>query len=451
MLPLFLPVTQTPPKDKVSELILREMKRLKTPGLTLTVVRNGKLVRKGAYGLSDVELNVKADYEDVFEIGSITKQFTAAGLLLLVEDGKLSLDDPVGKWLDDVPAAWKDIQLRSLAHQTSGIPDYAFVPGLGIVENFDRATWMTKMAALPMDFPTGVAWGYSNSNYALLGWVIEKASGQPYTKFMGDRVLKPLGLTKTKFADGLPVTRRAHGYLFNEGKLYLSTPMGGSIQSDGTLLSTAGDMAKWDAAIRTRKLLKPTSYDEWFSPARLASGRTRPYGMGWFLAAPKMPAYNGHGGNSSGYGAGIARFDKDKLTVIVLTNVYPFPGEALARSVAEVIDPSLKPTTPVPIATDPDPARTERVKAAIAALAANNPDETLLEPEVSAPMLTERAKRSTAFAPLAKLDSVLYCGATPEGRDTWLTYRIKAGDRSWTALLLWSNENKLAQIVLRRA
>ncbi|CAN5554361.1 serine hydrolase domain-containing protein [soil metagenome] len=450
MFPLLLSLAPPPPKDRVTELVQREMEHNHAPGLTLIVLRNGKVIRRGAYGKVDLELGIKADYDDIFEVGSMTKQFTSAALLTLVEAGTVSLGDTVGKWIPDAPEAWKNITLRSLAHHTSGIPDYAFVPGLGLTDSFDRATWMTKMAILAMDFPPGVAWGYSNSNYALLGWVIEKASGQPYAAYVTDRILKPLGMTKSQFITGLPVKHRAHGYMWEEGKLINALPSSASIESDGTLMSCAGDLAKWDLAIRGRKLLKPTSYDEWFSPARLASGRTRPYGMGWFLALPKSPGYVGHGGNSAGYGSGIARYDKNQLTVIVLTNVYPFPGEALAKSIAELIDPTLKPPIPVPQATDPDPVRTERVKQALMALAANNPDETLLEPEITAPMKTERAKRSVSFAPLAKIDEAKFCGAAQDGRDIWLTYRLRAGERAWTALVLWSNEGKMAQLVLRR-
>lgn len=449
MLPLFLPAA--PPKDKVTELVQREMERNHAPALTLIVTKNGKVVRRGAYGMADVEKGIKADYDDVFEIGSMTKAFTGAALLLLVEEGKLTLNDTIGQWVPDAPEAWRGIKLRNLAHHTSGIPDYAFVEGIGLIDKFDRATWMTKMAAIPMDFPTGMAWGYSNSNYALLGWAIEKAAGVPYTAFVTDRILKPLKMTKTGFIGEKPVERQATGYMWDEGKLVLSPRSSASIQSDGTLLSCASDLAKWDLAIRNRKLLKPASYDEWFSPAYLASGRTRPYGMGWFLTAPKSVPYTGHGGNSAGYGAGMARYEKDKLTVAVLTNVYPFPGEALAKSIAETIDPSLKPVVPTPHATDPDPIRTERVKAALAALASNNPDESLLEPDITAPMKTERGKRSAAFAPLAKLDAVQFCGASASGRDIWLTYRLKSGERAWTALLLWSQGGKLAQVVLRRA
>lgn len=121
-----------------------------------------------------------ATVEDAYEIGSITKSFTAIAAMTLVEEGKLSLDDPVSKYIPEAPEAWKPILVRNLLHQTSGLKDYAFIPGIGLADEYDRAKWMGEMTKLPLDFTAGLTWAYSNSNYALLGWIIEKAAGQPY-------------------------------------------------------------------------------------------------------------------------------------------------------------------------------------------------------------------------------------------------------------------------------
>ena len=347
------------------------MKRQKVPGLSFAIMRNGKMVRSGAFGLADVEHGVKAQVGDVYEIGSITKQFTSAALLLLIEDGKVNLEETVKTYVPEVPDAWAQVTLRDLAYQTSGIPEYAFVPEIGLVDDFDKAKWLAKMKDFPLDFPTGTAWAYSNSNYALLGWVIEKASGKPYTEFVNERIFKPLKMDSTRFLKPTDIVkRRSHGYLMS-GQDMVRAPFGGaSIDSDGSIASTVYDMVKWDAALRKRELFKPSSFALMWAPAVLKSGRARPYGMGWFLTTPGAPSYVGHGGNSVGYSAGLSRYEKDGRSVVIMCIVYPIGGEARAKRIAETIDPSLRPSIPTE-SSDPDTARTERVKLAIAALVEN--------------------------------------------------------------------------------
>jgi hypothetical protein len=185
-----------------------------------------------------------------------------------------------------------------------------------------------------------------------------------------------------------------------------------------------------------------------WSPAVLNSGRKRLYGAGWFLAQYKSPAYVGHPGNSSGYSAGIARYTDSRLTVIILCNVYAINGEALAKNVAEAIDPSLKPRIPAPVA-DRDPARTGRVRNALAKLASGDPDEAIIDPDLSVILRTQRAKTFGLFPQLKKIEMLSYAGEEPLGQDTLLTYRISASGNMYTAFLLWSRTGKLAQIILR--
>lgn len=436
--------------DEIDNYVTGVMKAQKVPAIVIGIVKDGKLIRKQAYGKVDLELDVDAKPDDVYEIGSITKQFTAAATLMLVEEGKLKLDDSVTKYVDGCPDTWKPITIRHMLYQISGLKDYAFVPNLGIVAEFDRATFMREMSALPLDFDPGVTWAYSNTNYALLGFVIEKAAGKPYTEFVTDRIFKPAGMDHTFFGDSMTVRpRRAHGYMTYQGQILRAQAGAGSIDSDGSINSTIEDMAKWDAVLRDHKLLKESSYKLMWAPATLNSGRTRPYGTGWFLPDPSMDQeYVGHGGNSSGYSAGFARYRDKGLTVIMLSNLYPVGGEAFCQRIAEIIDPSVKPTVPSE-QPDPDATRTGKVKEAILTFASGKQDATVLEPEVLAPMKTQRAAMNPTWTAISKMTALKFAGSTSKGKDTMLTYKVVTPDRVFTAYVLWSSAGKIAQMAVR--
>jgi D-alanyl-D-alanine carboxypeptidase len=409
------------------------------------------LIDSRAYGKADLELDVKTEVGDKFEIGSISKQFTAFGALLLMDEGKLSLDDPVSKYIPEAPASWSKVTLRHMLYQISGLPEYALVKGIGLVDEFDRKKFLEEITKLPLDFEPGVAWAYSNTNYALMGWVIENVSGKPYTTFMTERVFKPLGMTETTFSNPYEIIpRRARGYLADQGRVLRSKYSSASINSDGTIISNVADMAKWDEALLQRKLLKPSTYDLMWSGGKLNSGRTRPYGTGWNLTAFGARPYVGHAGNSAGYSAGFARYLEPKLSVVVLCNLYPISGEGLARQIAENLDPSLKYKAPNGL-NDPNSARTEKVKSALLKLAEGSPDESLLETEVTAPMKTSRAKMfgPGAMAALKTMTSMAFAGETPEGKDTWVSYLVITPTRDFVVSVLYTEKGKVAQTILR--
>lgn len=453
MLSLLIPIAVA--ADPIDTVVRREMTAQKIPGLTVAVIRNGKLTTKRAYGLSDLELNTKTEPDDLFEIGSMTKQFTAFLTMLLVQDGKVGLDDPISKYVDKTPDAWSGIKIRNLLNQTSGLPEYVALPGLGLADEFTKEKWFDTVGKQPMDFAPGTTWAYSNTNYALLGFIIEKAGGKPYTEQLTERVLKPAGMTSTRFQDIYQIwPRRAHGAIRQpDGSLMRVAGMLGSIQSDGTLVSTVGDLAKWDGLLRDRKLLNAEGYKTIWTPAVLNDGRTRPYGMGWFLQAPDGPAYVGHGGNSVGYSAGIARYrdgQKDSLTVVVLGNVYAFSGEELAKRIAEGIDPSLKLPVPKAAASDPDPSRTAHVREMLERLAANKPAEADLTDSMAAPLKGWRAQQFPPYKVLSGIEAADYVREDKLGSDLRLVYRLKTGGRWMTAYLTMTPEGRFAAVQLRR-
>jgi len=436
--------------DTVDDVVAREMQRAKIPGLSLGIMRNGKLIRKQAYGLADIELQAPAGENDLYEIGSMTKQFTAFLTLMLVEEGKVGLDDPVSKYVPEAPESWKEITVRNLLNQNSGIPEYALLAGTRLTDSFTREQWMKNITVLPLDFPAATTWAYSNSNFALLGWIIEKAGGKDYTEQLTERVLAPLGMTSTRFEDlNEVIPRRSHGYYPQpDGALIKLQGAANAIQSDGTLMSNVEDLAKWDAALRDRKLLKPESYSLLWSPGKLKDGRTRPYGMGWFLAAPGSAPVVYHMGASVGYGGCITRYRDGDLSVVVLTNLYGGAPELIARKVAEAIDPTVAPEKPSPMA-DPKPERTQDVKSVLERLGSGVADPAVMEQELIAPLKTGRAQAFPQYRDLAKIEALDFAGEAKRGGDTMITYRLKNAQRTLTAYVVWSPEGKLAQLFLR--
>lgn len=447
---LFISLFGLASADVIDDFVKAELARTKSPSIAIGIVKNGVLVKHEVYGKSDVEKNLDAKKGGLYEIGSITKQFTAFATMMLVEDGKLKLEDPISKHIPESPKAWEQIRIRDLVYQTSGLPDYAFEQGIGLIDDFNRAKWMDIMTKLPLDFEPGVAWAYSNSNYALLGWIIDKASGSSYMTFMKERILKPLGMTNTVFSSPTFANEfRTTGYLNSNSQVIVAPRTPASINSDGTIMSNVEDMVKWDAALRERKLLKPKSFDLYMKATTLKSGRWRPYAMGLNVSLPGTEPYYGHGGNSVGYSAGYACYPKAKISVIVMGNIYAFAGEPMAKQIAELYEPSLKPTSPVAKA-DPDAKRTNALKHALAAVGNGKVDEALLEPEVTAPMKTRRAGMAAGgLAPFRSIEKLDFVGEIAVGKDKLLTYKVVTKTRDFVGTFLWSAGGKLAMATLR--
>lgn len=436
--------------DAIDDFVNAEMKRLHIPGMTLGIVQKGKVIRSAAYGIADVELNTPVTIDSVFEIGSVTKQFTAFATMMLVEEGKLRLDDSVSKYVPELPETWKGVTIRHALYQNSGLPEYAMVPGIGLVDSYDRKTWFEKITAVPVDFAPGTAWAYSNTNYALLGFVIEKVAGKPYAEFMAEKVLTPLGMKNSVYVDPyMVVPNRAHGFIF-QGGLARAPYSGQGIVSDGTLASTIADMAVWDNALREKKLLKPESYAMMWSPAKTNAGHLRAYGTGWFLSMPWEPEFVAHHGASSGYSSAFVRYKKDDTTIILLANLYSGAPNAMAKTIAGMFDPALKSTNPSPVASDPDKGRTDKIKAALAKVATDTKDNDLLEPDITVNMGTARSRMGpNPFASLAKVAKMEFAGTSGYGDDTWITYLVTTEDkRDLVVRALWTPTGKVAQVAM---
>jgi len=285
------------------------------------VVKDGKPIKTECYGVANLEWNEPVSTDTVFEMGSVTKQFTAACILLLAEDGKLALDDKISQRLKSTPPAWSNITIRHLLTHTSGITNYTVIEGFELSKHLTQRQFIEKIGVYPLSFQPGDSWSYCNTGYNLLGFIVENASGKGYWDFLRERILQPLQMTNTsKRLPSVIVPHRAAGYeLTNHVHINRDYDLT-DLFSAGAIISTITDMAKWDAALDGDKLLKASSLEQWWTPAKLNDGKLKNYGFGWFLDPLDGHKNIGHGGATSGFSTTIQRFPDDKLSILILTN-----------------------------------------------------------------------------------------------------------------------------------
>ncbi len=308
--------------DPADDFIRGAMDSHHIPGVALMVLRDGQPVKTAAYGFANLELKVPVTSETVFEIGSLTKQFTAAGILLLAQEDKLTVEDTLAKHLPEIPPAWTNVTLRHLLNHTSGIKSYTGLDGFELTKHQTREQFIRKLAAQPMEFQPGEKYKYCNSGYSLLGYVIEAASGKRYWEFLAERVFRPLGMNAT--TDRNPrqiILNRASGYEQTTNHVHINRDYDlTDVFSAGAIVSTVGDLAKWNAALDTDKLLTAASKELWWTPGKLSDGKTIDYGFGWRIGTQDGHRTIRHSGSTSGFSATLQRYPDDKLAVIILTN-----------------------------------------------------------------------------------------------------------------------------------
>ncbi len=340
-------------KQELEKYLQEEMKKQQIPGLSFAIVLDGKIIDSGALGLANVGLKVPATLHSKFNIGSIGKTFTATSIMLLQRDGKLSIDDPVNKYFDSLPENWNTITIKHLLTHTSGIrdycqdhPDYPLLSGAtgeGLEERkieISELQFIKLATTDPLNFTPGERFAYSNSNYFLLGFIIQKVSGQSLSEFMNEWLFTPAGMTET-MRENVPaiVPDRATGYNLNDSNIlingaYISNFY--SSQGDMGIITTAKDLTKWIIALEDGKILDKENLNQMWTPCKLKSGFEPmdafgsysygySYGLGWELNCHNGYIENGHGGDfMNGFSAKFVHFPEKKLTVVVLTNLQPW-------------------------------------------------------------------------------------------------------------------------------
>jgi CubicO group peptidase (beta-lactamase class C family) len=338
-------MTASAQSDKIDDYVKAQLATQKIPGLSLAVVKNGEVVKAQGYGLSNLELKVPATADTIYQSGSVGKQFTATLVMMLVEDGRMSLADPIAKYIPSAPAIWKDITIRHLLTHTSGISNKLY-DQIDMRLDYSEDELVKKIASLPLDFQPGANWNYSNPGYLTLGVIVRKATGRFYGDLLREKIFAPLGMTTARIiSEDDIVLNRAAGYRLVEGQWknqrFVSPVL--NTTADGSLYLTVRDMAKWDAALYTEKLLKRSSLDLMWTPVKLNDGTTRPYGFGWRFGEVRGHKIIEHGGSWQGFMTAIARYVDDRLTVVVLTNCACAKPEDIAHSVAGLYNADLAP------------------------------------------------------------------------------------------------------------
>lgn len=339
-----------PSTDALAEMdrhIQRYMTDNNIPGGLVAVASRGQVVHLETYGLANVELSVPVNDSTAFEIGSISKQFVSAAIMLLVQEGKIGLETPIHEYLPALPSEWVGVTIRQLLTHTSGIPDYEEIRTYDVYRFRLTPEEVIQIAhSRPMDFDPGQGRYYSNTGYFLLSMIIERIEGRPLGQVLESRIFGPLDMMQTRMADPEDIIRhRASGYWVNKvGELINRNPTEtSSTLGAGGILSSVYDLAKWDEALYGDQLLSAASKASMWSPAILPNGDNTEYGFGWRVMPYKGLTSQSHGGQVAGFVANFSRFPDQETVFIVFLNRYRVSSDRIKRAVLHTFMPGLGP------------------------------------------------------------------------------------------------------------
>ncbi len=316
-------------------------------GCAALVAKNGQIIYQKAFGMANLELNVPMQPDMVFRIGSITKQFTAVAILQLMEQGKLSLQDDITKFIPDYPTQAYTITIEHLLTHTSGIKSYTSITDYikNVRTDMKPEELIAQFKNQPMEFAPGTKWNYNNSGFFLLGYIIEKITGKTYAEYIQENFFTPLGMTSSCYgSDTKIIKNRAYGYqpgddgVRNSDYCSMTQPY-----SAGSIMSTVGDLFKWHQAVHSYKLVKKETIDKAFTEYKLANGDGTGYGYGWFLSQLQGSPTIEHGGGIFGYlTSSIYLPEEDVFVALFSNNVGKAPELTALKMAALTIGKPLK-------------------------------------------------------------------------------------------------------------
>lgn len=434
-------------RAKVEAEIKRVMDQSGVPSAQVGIARGGKVVYTSAFGSARLAAEGKpalaATPDMHYAIGSISKQFTAACVLLLMEEGKMSLDDPVAKWFPNLTRA-NEVTVRNLLTHTSGYSDYA-------PQDYTIPVWtkptkpidvVNEWARKPLDFDPGTKWQYSNTNFVLAGLIIEKVSGQPFWQFLDARILRPLGLKEALDLDKDRDRLEPQGYMRNAlGPMrpaILEAP--GWYFADGEIAMPAKTLLEWDISEINRSLLKPSSYDALEHTMLLKNGASSGYGLGVDVRMVNGHRVISHGGEVGGFVAGNVVYPDDKIAVVVLTNQEANPAAVnLARSLAAMLVSG----------TTKNPAAETQAKQMLAGLQQGKLDTSLLTDNCKFYFSKEAiGDFASSLGPLGEIKNVKLNSEALRGGMTFRSFSVEFANKGATLTTYTMPDGKIEQFLV---
>ncbi|GAA3766051.1 serine hydrolase domain-containing protein [Flavobacterium ginsengiterrae] len=321
---------------KIDSLIPAKFKS-ENPGGAFLVVKKGKVLYRKAFGMADLELNIKMKPEFVFEIGSMTKQFTAISVLILAEKGKLKLDDEITKFIPDYPTNGNNITIHHLLTHTSGIKDFTSMKAIKNIarEDLSPKELVDFFKNEPIDFKPGEQYKYCNSGYVLLGYIIEIVSGESYKDFITKNIFKKAGMENTFYASHDRIIKnRVSGYRDKNGLVNANYISFAIPYASGSIMSNVDDLAKWQHALDTNIILGKTFTQMAFTNYQLSNGTYIDYGYGWHLEKLKNKTVREHGGSIFGFNSMGVYVPEEEIYVVGLSNCECNSPTALVKDIA---------------------------------------------------------------------------------------------------------------------
>jgi CubicO group peptidase (beta-lactamase class C family) len=350
---------------RIDSAIRAAMEQRQIPGMQVAVVKYGLALKKANYGFANLDYRVAVTDSTMFSIASMSKAFTCAGILLLMEDGKLTLDDPISKYFDSLPESWNGITIRRLMNHTAGLrDDWDEGDDFFFTHKTDSALFDALKKA-PLKFQPGEGWSYGCGPF-VLGMIIAKVSGMSYPEFMQQRIFDRLGMKNTRIDNPeLIITNRATGYRLKDGRLIHGRQISAAAQARGDVgvLTTVNDMLKWFAALKDSSLLQKSSLQQMFSPGLLNDSSKTGYGFGWFLEPYRDHALVSHDGAfRTGFNSVMEFYPEDHVCIIILSNLHNAGVHQIAKDIVGLFNTDYKPASEMDSVADPDSVRTLLLK-----------------------------------------------------------------------------------------
>lgn len=444
-------LAQTSLATKVDEFINTEMSRQHIPGLSLAIIKDGQVVLSKGYGLANVEHKVRVTPATVFQSGSIGKQFTAAAVMLLVEEGKVSLEDRINKYFPDVPESWQRITVRDLLAHTSGLGDFA--PDFDLRRDYTEDEFLAAIKSVPLAYRTGERWDYSNLGYVLSGILIHKLTGKFYGDYLAERVFKPLDMTTARvISEADIVPNRAAGYRLVNGELKNQEWVSPSVNTtaDGSLYLTVLDMIKWEAALSGERLLKRSSLEQMWTPARLTNGGRKSYGFGWHTRMIHGHRILFHGGGWQGFKSFIVRLPDEHLTITFFANLWQTDEYRLARGLLSIFHSEFTLPDERP-QEDRELNVTALVKKVLRQFSQGMVDFKLFTPEARATMLPQRVSQiseslNSLSLPVAVISSLELVNRKVEGELRVYRYLLIDLGQTLICTIRLTRDDKIADL-----